>query len=223
MKKIAFVHTGYGGGLAPQLEAVMTEALGECRFYHIGESRVFPDIMERGRLTPDIEARVMPMFEQTQNTSADIVICSCSSIGEITEQAARRYTKVPIIRIDLPAAQFAVQHFDAIGLMASVETTLTPSVRLVKRLAAEAGRSIHVESEVADGALALLFQGKKEEYEARIFETAKSLASRCDVILLAQASLGPMRTRLEAATGKRFLSTPELCAAYLKDWYEGRS
>ena len=223
MKKIAFVHTGYGGGLAPQLEAVMAETLGECRFYHIGESRVFPDIMERGRLTPDIEARVMPMFEQTQNTGADIVICSCSSIGEITERAAERYTEVPIIRIDLPAAQYVVNRFDAISLMASVETTLTPSVSLVKRLAAEAGRNIHVESEVADGALALMFQGKLEEYETRIFETAKSLASRCDVILLAQASLGPMRARLEEATGKRFLSTPELCAAYLKDWFESRS
>ena len=216
MKKIAMIHVTFGGALVGQLEQTLTAELGPCEFYHVGESRIFSDIMTCGGVTPEIEKRLMPLFEQTQQTGADVAICTCSSIGEIAEKAALRYTDVPILRIDEPASRYAAKQYSHIGLMASVETTLMPSVRLVQRIAEQEGCSLRIEAAVAEGALQKMFEGDHAEYERRVFSTACKLAESCEAILLAQASLSPFQARLEAATGKTFLTTPRLCAKSLR-------
>ena len=80
---------------------------------------------------------------QQQEAGADYILFTCSSIGAAVEASAA-LTKVPVLRVDQPMADQAVQTGKKIGVIATLPTTLEPTSDLVKRRAAAAGKEIEL-------------------------------------------------------------------------------
>lgn len=218
MKKITCVHTGMGG-LPAAIERIFTEALGEVKFHHILDSGLIGDVVSSGGITAQIEKRLYALFDAAAATEADVIVSTCSSIGETAEAYAARHPEVKLLRIDYPMAKYAAEKGKKAAVLATLATTVEPSANLVETLAQEAGRKVEVVRAVAPGAFDAIRRGDMPKAEELIRNTAMEECQGADIILLAQASMSAFRSGLEKAFGKEveFLESPASCAAYLKE------
>ena len=104
-----------------------------------------------------------------------------------------------------------------ITAIATLPTTLGPTVRLVQRKAGEQNKAIKVVEGLAKGAFEALMGGNGEEHDALILNTAKEMAPAVDVIVLAQGSMARMQDKLQQETGKPVLSSPLLAVQLVRD------
>lgn len=125
---------------------------------------------------------------------------------------------VKVFRIDGPMAEKAVREGKKIGVIATLNTTLEPTVKLLEKKAAEAGVEVEIVNGLADGAFAAGQSGDKATHDRLIEEVAKQLADKVDVIVLAQGSMAAMEQKLVEMTGKIVLSSPLLGVLGVKEY-----
>lgn len=220
MKRITCVHTGMGA-LPGIMEQKFTEAVGETRFHHILDSGLIGDVIAAGGVTPEIEERLNGLFSAAAGTQPDVVVSTCSSIGEVAERYAAANPDVRMLRVDYPMARYAAENAGRVAVLATLATTVDPSVRLVQRLAAEMGREVTVVSAVAEGAFEAMISGNMDKATECVIRTAREKCMDADVVLLAQASMSNFMEALRETLGeKTILDSPSTCAGYLKEYLE---
>jgi Asp/Glu/hydantoin racemase len=144
----------------------------------------------------------------------------CSSAGEVVDLGRLTIDTVPLLRIDEPMAAEAVRSARRVGVLATLPTTLDPTVRLIRQQAARIGKEVEVVDGLAEGAYQILRQGQPERHDEMIIETAVKIADRSDVFVLAQASMARVEAKIRERTGKPVLSSPEPCLLHIKSLFE---
>ncbi|WP_157551146.1 aspartate/glutamate racemase family protein [Nocardioides jensenii] len=145
-------------------------------------------LLERARrdgvdsVAADVSARV----HQLRDAGARVIVCTCSTIGDLAERFS---DDVPVTRVDRPMARTAVACGPRVGVIAAVESTLEPTRSLLEEEASAAGTSPSIELALVDGAWSAFEAGNTETYLRLIVDAARELAHRTDVIVLAQASM----------------------------------
>jgi Asp/Glu/hydantoin racemase len=134
---------------------------------------------------------------------------------------AREFIPIPIVRIDEAMARLAVSQASRIAVLATLPTTLDPTIRLINLCAQEAGKKITTVSALASGAFAAITAGDAATHDRLIAEKAKLIIDECDIILLAQGSMARMEEPLRQLTGKTVLSSPRLGVEMVKRMMEG--
>ncbi|TCU23765.1 hypothetical protein EV130_107119 [Rhizobium azibense] len=86
-------------------------------------------------------------------------------------------------------AKAAVEHGHRIGVLATLSTTLVPTVDLLRRQACDAGKDVAIDHELIEGAFQLLAGGDIEAHDAQIRQVLEELSQKVDVVVLAQASM----------------------------------
>ncbi|MBG0767928.1 aspartate/glutamate racemase family protein [Sphaerochaeta halotolerans] len=210
---IAAIYTG--AALVKPLSDLMKEILGDYKVMNILDDSMIADIIEAGGMTKAVKRRLYGYYEIACASGAELILNTCSSIGDAV-YGAREFFPIPIIRIDEPMARRAIELSDSIAVLATLPTTLDPTIRLLQRCAQEAGKSIKTISALADGAFPAITAGDAETHDRLIAETAKKVSDSCDVILLAQGSMARMEKPLAELTGKTVLSSPRLGVEQIK-------
>jgi Asp/Glu/hydantoin racemase len=159
------------------------------------------DVIAKGELTAQTARRVVDYVGSAESAGADFIMVTCSSIGAAVEASAA-LTKVPVLRVDQPMADAAVQMGSKIGVIATLPTTLAPTSDLVRRRAAAAGKEIELVSRLCEGAFDALMSGDAAKHDAMVAEALKELSTQVDVILLAQASMARVVDTLSEADKK---------------------
>ncbi len=206
-KTVAAVYTGQG--LAEPLKKVFDELLPDVRLVNLIDDSLIYDVMQAGGVTPQVSGRLLGYYRSAAELGADVILNTCSSVGEAADRA-RAFVSVPIVKIDEQMAREAVGGYDRIGVIATLPTTLAPTMALLRSQAGAAGRSVALTEGLAKGAYDALVGGRPEEHDRRIAETAAELASSVDAIVLAQGSMARMEASLREITGKLVLSSPRL-------------
>jgi len=208
MPTVAAVYTSTS--IVPAMQALFDELLPEVRLINISDSALIQDVIAANAVTDGVIQRLVHYWHAAEATGADLILNTCSSVGEVVA-LGQHLVRTPILQIDHAMAEAAVQQDGArVGVLATLPTTLGPTVRLVQRKAAEAGHRVTVQEGLAEGAYQQLVSGHPEEHDRRILAAAEGLADRVDLLLLAQASMGRMQEALEAATGRPVLTSPRL-------------
>jgi len=213
-KTVVAVYTGQG--LAEQIRPIFNELLPDCRLINVIDDGLIHDVIKEGEVSPNIARRLTGYFRQAQDMGADVILNTCSSVGEVVD-TVRPLFDVPIVKIDERMAQQAVSQGSKIGVIATLPTTLAPTVRLIKSQAAKAGKEVTVIDGLAEGAYHALIGGKPEEHDRLIEETAARVAQEADVIVLAQGSMMRMQAKLQEKLGKPVLSSPVLGIQEVKE------
>jgi len=125
-------------------------------------------------------------------------LVTCSSIGAAVEASAA-LTKVPVLRVDQPMADKAVQIGSRIGVIATLPTTLEPTSDLVKRRAIVAGKEVEIISVLCEGAFEALMSGDAATHDQKVAAALKDLVRKVDVVVLAQASMARVVDTLDAS------------------------
>ncbi|MEM6431677.1 MAG: aspartate/glutamate racemase family protein [Deinococcota bacterium] len=148
------------------------------------------DLLERARAsgqTPELVTQVRDALQEAVR-DADVVVCSCSSLGQIAETLANEFA-VPILRIDRVMAEQAVQQANNLLILVTVESTLEPTRELFTDAVGE--RDVSLSLHLCEGAWQQFLQGDMQGYAQKITETALELTGKhpYDLIVLAQASM----------------------------------
>ncbi|GGN34761.1 aspartate/glutamate racemase family protein [Streptomyces fuscichromogenes] len=153
---------------------------------------VAPDLLSRARregpdaVAPDV---TVALRQAAADDGVRAVLCTCSTIGEVAERAAAR-VGVPVIRGDRPMAAAAVAAGLRIAVLATVESTLPPTLALLDDEARRADRPIRARAQVVADAWTC-FEAGDVEGCAHLVAAAADAVTDADVIVLAQASMTP--------------------------------
>jgi Asp/Glu/hydantoin racemase len=123
---------------------------------------------------------------------------------------------IPVLKIDEPMVDRALQIGARIGVAATVPTTLKPTLDLVAERAAFWGKQVQVESALCEGAFTALMGGDGETHDRIVSERLAGLMDKNDVILLAQASMARVAAAIPSSAQKTpILSSPRLAVEHL--------
>lgn len=213
MKTVVVVHTG--PATVQPIKQQFQQILPDVRVVNIMDDSLLNDVMAAGHLTEAVTGRIFSYMQLGQQMGAVALLNACSSVGEAAS-AARPAISIPLIKIDDVMSERAVATGSRIGVVATVKTTLEPTVRLIRAKAAAAGKSIDVTEALAEGAFQALLDGKSDVHDEIVKRTIESLADKVDVIVLAQVSMARLVPAL-AGMKVPVLSSPQSGVEAVRD------
>lgn len=213
MKTLGLIHTS--ATLVPVFQQLCNEYLKQVEIFNIVDDSLIKNVIARGELTASTARRVVDHIGSAEAAGADHILVTCSSIGAAVEAGAA-LSSVPVLRVDQPMADLAVQTGRKIGVIATLPTTLAPTADLVKRRAAAAGKEIELVSRLCEGAFEALMSGDAARHDQMVAAALKQLSAETDVIVLAQASMARVAEGLpEMEKQVPVLASPALAIRHL--------
>ena len=168
--------------------------------------------------------RVISQIDSAGRAGADAVLVTCSSIGEVVTTAAGLFD-FPVIRVDDAMAEKAVSIGNRIGVLATLRTTLEPTIALVHKMARTMapGRQITVEDMLCEGAFKAVMAGDGSTHDTLVRAALLKLMAQVDVVVLAQASMARVLATMDPASLiVPVLSSPELAVQRVADVLRAR-
>lgn len=213
-KSIAIIQTSAVS--SAELKALCEEIMPEVTVYQIIDDSLIKEVNANGGPTVGVRRRMYQYYQQAASLGVDVILNQCSSVGEVADQI-KPFVEVPVVKIDEAMAEKAVSLGKRIAVVATVPTTVGPSVRLVEKKAREAGKEIEVETHlVKDAMMILIEQGDVETHNRMVLGEVEVAAETCDVVVLAQGSMTVLLPLL-GHIQKPVLSSPRLGVERVKE------
>jgi Asp/Glu/hydantoin racemase len=213
---LALIHTSQVFlSVETMMKQLFAEIMPDVRLVNIMDDSLLPDVMREQSISNDATRRMSLYVMAAEATGADAVLSLCSSLGP-TIDVARKLVNIPVIKIDDAHTEKAAREATRIGVIATVSTTLAPTVALIKEKAAQINKAIEVHESLSGGAFEALMRGDKDKHDTMVVEAARKLAPQVDLILFAQASLTRLAPVVQEATKLRVLTSPRLAIEYTK-------
>ena len=212
-KTLGLVHTS--ATLVPVFAELCSKYLPGVKIFNIVDDSLIKNTIACGELTASTSKRVVNYAASAEEAGADFILFTCSSIGPAVETAAT-LTGVPVLRVDQPMADKAIQTGNRIGVIATLPTTLAPTSDLVRRRALVAGKEIELKAVLCEGAFDALMSGDAAIHDKKVGDALKQLVNEVDVIVLAQASMARVVYTLSEAEKKvPILASPSIAIQHL--------
>ena len=212
--KIGFVHTGVPIGM--MLKKMMSESMPDIPNFHIVDDSLIQDLLQAEEFTPSILKRLSAQISMAKEAGADIIMVTCSSIAPGVD-FAKKLVDIPVMKIDEPMAEQAVESANTVGVLATAKTTLVPSVDLINQVAEKKGKPVKVKSKLISEAFDFFLQGDMENHDRLVRKAGMELAQQSDVLVLAQASMSHLSDEIEKASGTPTLTSPSIALNALKE------
>lgn len=132
----------------------------------------------------------------------ELIICTCSSYGAACNDTNN------VKRIDFPIADYLVTNYTKIGLIFTAKSTEKVSSDLLKDIANHQQKKIEIINCNCSDAWIHFENNNMETYELTIANKVKEIATKVDVIFLAQASMEGAKKHLQNID-KEVFSSPE--------------
>lgn len=211
-KRLTFIHTS--ALMIPVFSDLCRELLPQIETVHIVDESLLKDILKEGCLTKPTTRRLIGHILSAEQAGTDAILVTCSSLGKAAELASE-LAIVPVVRVDEPMVQKAVQLGKRIGVIATLPSTLNPTVELIRRQGPE---DLQITAKLCEGAFEAVLSGRPDEHDKIVSEGILEMATHVDVLVLAQASMARVVQTLPP--DKRtvpILSSPRPAVEYLAE------
>jgi aspartate/glutamate racemase len=148
-----------------------------------------------GTIPPKNYAKFVQAALSQEEYGVDVILLACSTFNRAAEYA-RPMIGTPIVQIDRPMMDLAVQDGSRIGLLATVPTTVPASERLLRLAAEEAGKAVEVTVRLCGAAFQALKAGHTDQHNDMLIEEIDRLSGEVDAIVMAQVSMSALEPRL---------------------------
>ena len=212
-KQIAFIHTS--PSVIPTFKALADELLPRASIFNMVDESLLCDIIREKGCPPITARRLVGHVLSAEQAGADYILVTCSSMGRAVE-ASRVICGATVLRVDEPMAVEAVRIGGRIAVIATLPSTMAPTLDLIRSCAATKGKTIELAGELVEGAFDAVISGDGATHDRLVGSALKELARRSDVIVLAQASM--VRVVDSLAPGDKpipILSSPRLAVQHL--------
>ena len=156
--------------------------------YNLLDDSLLVATRKYGKMTAEIASRVMNYAKAAENSGADGIIVTCTSVNEATRMI-RPFLSIPMIGIEEPVAEEAVKNGKRIGVIGTIPTSPTAIDRTIIKKAEELGKEIEIIDYVVEGAFDILQSGDRAKHDEMVCETLYKAAKEVDVIAFAQISM----------------------------------
>lgn len=198
-----------------ELKTLCAEIIPAVKVFQIIDDSLLDEVVANGGPTKAVVRRMCAYFQIAQSIGVDAILNQCSSVGEAADVAAQT-VDIPVVKVDSAMAREAVRIGTRIAVVATVESTLGPSVRLVEAAAREAGVDAQIDARLVDGAMMVLIRdGDRELHNQMVLSTVEAAAETNDVVVLAQGSMTVLLPLLKHIE-KPVLTSPRLGVENLK-------
>ena len=197
--------------IVDNLKAIFKKKLGNssATIYNIVDDSILPRILNNGSLSPEIISTVYQHISSAERMGSDIILVTCSSISEVVDIVSP-LVSVPIIKIDDAMTDEAVKIADNIAVVATIKTTLNPTINQLKEKMVKAGKQINLVPLLCSNAYkALINESNPEKHDLLLYEAIEEIIENVDTIVLAQASMARLLPKLKKLTNKPILTSPE--------------
>ncbi|MDO8685086.1 MAG: aspartate/glutamate racemase family protein [Clostridiales bacterium] len=186
-KRVAVIHTSFVS--VNDLKNLFKEIVPLVEMINIVDDSLLDEVKKNGELTANVTRRICTYALEAQTMGVDLILNQCSSVGEAVD-VVRKMLNIPYLKVDEPMVEEAVKIGGNIAVVATVQSTLGPSTRLVDRTAKKLGRNVKIKACLVDGALDILMkEGDKDKHNRMVLDIIKREAKSSDVIILAQGSM----------------------------------
>jgi Asp/Glu/hydantoin racemase len=203
--------------LTPVFAALCKQHLPGVTIFHMVDESLIRDTIAHQKLRRLTIRRLIGMIESAEAAGATAVMVTCSSIGPAAALAQKLFD-IPVFRIDDAMAEKAVAVGRRIGVLATLRTTLDPTLALLADKAAAADRSVEIAEGLCAKAFDAVLSGDTETHDRIVSDALLEMASKVDVIVLAQASMARVLNNLPpGSVSIPVLSSPEPAILQAKD------
>lgn len=214
-KSIALLHTS--ATMIPVFKALTEELVRGTPCFNMVDESLLRDIIRDKGLSEPTAARLIGHVKAAEQAGADIILVSCSSMGRAVERS-RESSKAIVLRVDEPMAEKAIASGSRIGVIATLPSTLKPTVELIEERAAAHRKTVTIESCLVEGAFEAVISGNGARHDELVKAALTKLVARVDVVVLAQASMARV---VEAMSPDEkpvpILSSPRLAVEKLRE------
>lgn len=186
MKHIAFLHTS--AVHVDTFQALVTGLASDVTVDHVVREDLLRDARILGADHADVSPLVTAAMSDAAAAGAAVVVCTCSTIGGVAERADIA-NGVRVMRIDRPMADAAVAAGTRVLVVAALQSTLEPTVELIRDSAYRAGKAVVIERHWVATAWPLFEAGDTGAYVRALADDVRALLPGPDVVVLAQASM----------------------------------
>lgn len=164
------------------------ESHPDLDIYNIMDDSLLKATLRDGKVLPVTASRMLNYAKAAENSGADGVLVTCTSVNEATK-FIRPLLSIPILNIEEPVAEMAVQSGKKIGILATLPTSPVAIGRVIEEKARVAGKTVELVPSVAEGAFDILCAGDRKRHDEMVNEKLFQLAKEVDVIAFAQISM----------------------------------
>jgi len=204
-KTVFIIHTSSVS--VGDLSALFAEMAPGVVVRHIIDDSLLPEVLANGGVTPGVTRRLCQYAVQAESAGATLIFNQCSSVGEVADIAAKM-VKVPLVKVDERMAETACRTGSRIGVVATLPTTMGPTVRLIKRMAEKLGKSVTITEELSSGAFEKLIAGDRKAHNEMVIASIRTLAQQVDVVVCAQGSMLALKPDLGETRVPVLMSPP---------------
>lgn len=205
---LALIHTS--STLVPMFTSLCEVQIPGTTIFHMVDESLIKDTIREGGLRKVTMRRLLMLLESANLSGADMAMVTCSSIGAGVAIAQQLFD-FPVIRVDEAMAEEAVRIGKRIGVVATLRTTLEPTIALLQEKAAETGQHIEIVASLCDGAFDAVLAGDTATHDRIVSDALFKDMQGVDVTVLAQASMSRVVKSLPPnALTMPVLSSPEL-------------
>jgi aspartate/glutamate racemase len=212
ISRIGLIHT------VSSLSALFVELAGsllpDVSLINLTDETLLRDAIAAGGLTPSIEQRLARHVEALAMEGADAVMVTCSSLGPAVDTLAAA-SPLPLLRVDSAMADKAVRAARRVGVLATLPTTMNPTIELVRARAAAIGASVTVVAHLCEGAFAALQDGDITRHDELVRAGLRALEPQVDLVILAQASMARVLLSDGVPCQVPILASPGLAVEHL--------
>src|SRR5262245_2650681 len=213
---VCLVHTSFVS--VTQLTELFAELAPQAQVRHIVDDTLLPEVLANGGVTPRVRSRMCEYYKAAELAGADLIFNQCSSVGEVADLAATMVT-IPVIKVDARMAEVACRTGRRIGVVATLETTLGPTCRLIESTASRLAIPVQLTRCLVEGAFERLIGGDRAKHNQMVLDAIRDLAQRCDVIVCAQGSMMAIVPDL-GPTPVPVLTSPRMGVQSAAEWLQ---
>lgn len=215
MARLGFLHTA--DVHVATFDALLDDLAPDLQRWHVVE----PGLLTAARAGESVTAPVEAALRRLRQDGAGVIVCTCSTLGEIAESLAPAL-RLPVVRVDRPMAAAAVASGPRVLLVTALTSTLEPSRALLEDEATAQGRPLEIAELALTTAWPLFEDGDGDGFVAALAAGVRRRLAQepADVVVLAQASMAPAADLL-GDLGVPVLASPRAAVAQALALLEG--
>lgn len=217
-------HTvGLVHAVIPAIEPVKTafgQLAPDIKVVNILDEGLLTEIERRGSITPGLVRRLTQDVALAEDAGAELVLLTCTAYSPVVDEVQKQ-SDIPVLKIDELMVRDALGRAKKIGLVATVPAGLNMQRQLIDQIATEMGREVELDAVLKPEAFQALSCGNREEHDRIVLEEVERLAETNELVMLAQASMGHLASKVPASVSVPVLSSPTLAVQKVKELLDG--
>jgi aspartate/glutamate racemase len=198
------------------LRAAFGQLAPEVKLINILDEGLVTEIDRRGSLTPGLVRRLTSLVRLAEEAGAELVLLTCTAYSPVADDVQKQ-ADIPVLKIDDLMVREALGQATKVGLVATVPAGLNMQRQLIDQIATELGREVELDAVLKPEAFQALAAGRRDEHDAIVLAEVERLAESNELVMLAQASMGHLASRVPASVTVPVLSSPTLAVSKVKE------